>query len=712
MSNRLAAETSPYLRQHADNPVDWWPWSEEALATARREGKPILLSIGYAACHWCHVMAHESFEDEATARLMNALYVNIKVDREERPDIDKVYQLAHQALARRGGGWPLTMFLTADDLVPFFAGTYFPKTPRYNMPAFAQVLQGVRAWHDDKPDEMRAQNGALARFLAEHAQGAVHEGVLDDAPIRAALSRIAQGFDEENGGHRGGPKFPHASEIELLLHVTTDRASEDSFSRHPGTGRDPASLLTQEDAGPRPAPGRRALGNDVQPTGMARLTLACMAERGLTDHLGGGFFRYCVDEHWEIPHFEKMLYDNAQLLPLYARASALFDHAAFGAAATACADWLARDLQAPGGGFWSSYDADSEGEEGRYYVWQADDVRATLDADEYALVVPYYGLDQAPNFEDHAWHLVIRQPLDDIAARLGIDIEEARRRLASANAKLLALRAQRVRPGLDDKILTAWNALAIGGAARAARWMDSAPLLIEAERALDVLHAKLWVDGRLYASHAESRTRFPAYLDDHAFLLDALLALLQVRWRDRDLDWAIALADTLLDRFEDRAGGGFFFTAHDAETLPQRPKPFTDDSLPAGNGIAARALLKLGYLLGETRYLDAAERALRAAWPSLLELPHACCAMLLALDDFLHPPPHLVVRHHDDAVAWHSVVPSGTNPLDAYFIPHDAILPGVLAAMTAADRTTAYLCRGVECQPPITDPALLGAALR
>jgi uncharacterized protein YyaL (SSP411 family) len=245
MSNRLAAETSPYLRQHADNPVDWWPWSEEALATARREGKPILLSIGYAACHWCHVMAHESFEDEATARLMNALYVNIKVDREERPDIDKVYQLAHQALARRGGGWPLTMFLTADDLVPFFAGTYFPKTPRYNMPAFAQVLQGVRAWHDDKPDEMRAQNGALARFLAEHALGAVHEGVLDDAPIRAALSRIAQGFDEENGGHRGGPKFPHASEIELLLHVTTDRASEDSFSRHPGAGRDPASFVRQ-----------------------------------------------------------------------------------------------------------------------------------------------------------------------------------------------------------------------------------------------------------------------------------------------------------------------------------------------------------------------------------------------------------------------------------------------------------------------------------
>jgi uncharacterized protein YyaL (SSP411 family) len=671
MPNRLALETSPYLRQHADNPVDWWPWSDEALASARREGKPILLSIGYAACHWCHVMAHESFEDEATARLMNALYVNIKVDREERPDIDKVYQLAHQALARRGGGWPLTMFLAADDLVPFFAGTYFPKTPRYNMPAFAQVLQGVRAWHDDKPDEMRAQNGALARFLAEHAQAGAHAGVLDDAPLRAALSRIAQGFDEVNGGHRGGPKFPHASEIELLL----------------------------------------SHGDDAR--AMARRTLAAMAERGLADHLGGGFFRYCVDERWEIPHFEKMLYDNAQLLPLYARASAMFDEPAFAAAASACAGWLARDLQAPAGGLWSSYDADSEGEEGRYYVWRADDVRAALDAGEYALVAPYYGLDQRPNFEGHAWHLLVRRPLAELAADLGIDIAEARRRLACANAKLLVLRAQRVRPGLDDKILTAWNALAIGGAARAARWMEAAPLLAEAERALDVLHDKLWLDGRLYASHAAGRTRFPAYLDDHAFLLDALLALLQVRWRAREFDWAIALADALLERFEDRDGGGFFFTAHDAEALPQRPKPFIDESLPAGNGIAARALLKLGHLLGEARYLDAAERSLRAAWASLVDLPHACCAMVSALDEYLQPRTIVVLRADDGEVEhWRSALAhADAGNADRWCIPPAAALPGILARQSHMPGGIAYVCRGTECLPPITDPAVLVAQL-
>ena len=373
MSNRLAVETSPYLRQHADNPVDWWPWCDEALATARRERKPILLSIGYAACHWCHVMAHESFEDEATAALMNALYVNIKVDREERPDIDKVYQLAHQALARRGGGWPLTMFLTADDLVPFYAGTYFPTTPRYGMPAFTQVLRAVRAWHDDKPHELRAQNDALAHFLDEYGHDAAHAGVLDDAPLRGALARIARGFDPDNGGHLGGPKFPHATEI--------------------------AWLLSQ--------------GGEAR--ALARRTLACMAERGLADHLGGGFFRYCVDERWEIPHFEKMLYDNAQLLPQYAHAARLFGEPAFAQAAEACAHWLERELQASEGGFMSSYDADSEGEEGRYYVWQRDEVRALLSDDEFALVEPLYGLDQPANFEGRGWHLVVKRPLDALA---------------------------------------------------------------------------------------------------------------------------------------------------------------------------------------------------------------------------------------------------------------------------------------------------------
>jgi uncharacterized protein YyaL (SSP411 family) len=670
MPNRLAAETSPYLRQHADNPVDWWPWGEAALAAARAANKPILLSIGYAACHWCHVMAHESFEDEATAAVMNALYVNVKVDREERPDLDKIYQLAHQALARRGGGWPLTMFLTPDDLLPFFAGTYFPKTPRHGMPAFVQVLHGVRRWYDEKPDEVRAQNGALAGFLADYGRDAAHAGALDERPIRLALERIAASFDADNGGRVGGPKFPHASEIELLLASGGGDAGE-----------------------------------------MARFTLECMAERGLRDHLGGGFFRYCVDAAWDIPHFEKMLYDNAQLLPLYARAARRGDAAA-AAAAFDAATWLVGEMSARDGGFMSSLDADSEGEEGRFYVWDRDEIRGLLDDEAYALVERRFGLDRPPNFEGRAWHLRAVASLDDVAHALGIDRGEAEARWLRARRDLLRARGARVRPALDDKILTAWNALAIAGAARAARHDEGlAALAAEAERALDLLFARLWRDGRLHASHARGETKFPAYLDDHAFLLDALLAMLTLRWNARDLAWAVALADALLERFEDRAHGGFFFTAHDAEALPQRPKPWLDESLPSGNGVAARALLRLGHLLGEPRYLDAAERTLRAAWPTLSQYAEGCCTLLLALDEFLRPRTHVVLRADEaEAARWREALQRlDDDRADVYRIPPEAAdLPALLAAQAHRPGGVAYVCRGRECLAPASEPERLG----
>ncbi len=675
MDNRLATETSPYLRQHASNPVDWWPWCEAAFDTARRDRKPVLLSIGYAACHWCHVMAHESFEDDATARVMNELYVNIKVDREERPDLDKVYQLAHQSLARRGGGWPLTMFLTADDRLPFFAGTYFPKSPRHGLPSFTQVLHGVRRWHDEKPDDMRAQNASLARFLAEQDADDAHADALDATPIAHALERIAANFDADNGGHLGAPKFPHAGELELLLRQRHDAQSESAAA-------------------------------------MARLTLEHIAARGLDDHVGGGFFRYCVDAEWRIPHFEKMLYDNAQLLPLLAVAGARFDHAGLARATHDCAHWLAHEMIAPGGGFFSSLDADSEGEEGRYYVWQRDEIRARLDADEYAVAEHRFGLDQPPNFEHHAWHLCEVATLDETAAALGITPDTAQSRWRSARAKLAIARAQRPRPALDDKILTAWNALLIAGAARALRVQaDLGELRGPIENALDFLHENLWRDGRLYASHARGETKFPAYLDDHAFLLDALLAMLQLRWNRRDLDWAIALADVLLDHFEDRERGGFWFTAHDAEALPQRPKPWMDESLPSGNGIAARALLALGHLLGDTRYLDAAERTLRAAWPTLSAFPHACCTLLQALDEFLQPRTRIVLRADAaEAARWHESLATWADA-DLYRIPPDAgSLPGILAVQAHHGGGTTWICHGTQCLPPVSDPQGLSGA--
>jgi uncharacterized protein YyaL (SSP411 family) len=447
---------------------------------------------------------------------------------------------------------------------------------------------------------------------------------------------------------------------------------------------------------------------------MARLTLARMAERGLTDHLGGGFFRYCVDERWEIPHFEKMLYDNAQLLPLYSRAAVEFDEPTFADAANACARWISREMTAPHGAFWSSLDADSDGEEGLYYVWQLDEIRNLLSANEFAAAQARFGLDRPPNFEGHAWHLQIAASIEEVAVQTGLAHDEVGLHLATARQKLFEARSLRVRPGLDDKILTAWNALAIAGAARSARRLASRPLLAEAIRALDFLHENVWREGHLYACHAGGNAKFPAYLDDHAFLLDALLAMLQIRWSRRDLDWAIELADALLDRFEDGKDGGFFFTGNDAENLPQRPKPFMDDSLPSGNGVAARALLRLGHLLARTRYLDAAERALRAAWSTLTDVPHACCSMLLALDEFLDPSAHVVVRYREEGATrpWRELLGGHAGAIDAYFIPVGEALSGVLAAQDASSPVVAYLCKGTSCDPPLTSVEAFAAVLQ
>jgi hypothetical protein len=697
MSNRLAAETSPYLLQHATNPVDWWPWSGAALAEARAKDKPILLSIGYSACHWCHVMAHESFEDEATARVMNDLFVNIKVDREERPDLDKIYQLSHQALTQRGGGWPLTVFLAPDDLVPFYAGTYFPKEARYGMPPFGYVLEQVRGFWDSRRAEVRTQTAALHEFLQGYDRAEADSATtLTDAPIRAAVARFEAAFDQTHGGHRGAPKFPHCPEMELLLDLSERRAS----------GQSKAFDLPSPLA-PRPSP-----------LPMVELTLTRMAAGGIHDQIGGGFCRYSVDERWEIPHFEKMLYDNAQLLPLYARCARQFDNERYAAVGRELLAWLVREMVAPtengwGGGFYTALDADSEHEEGKFYVWQSDEVRALLTDEEFAVAQPYFGFDRPANFEHSAWNPIVAQPLDQVAASLGIAVADARTRLGSARRKLFDARSARVRPGLDDKILTSCNALMIGGIARAARYLDAAPLIGLADNALDFLHRTAWRDGRLYAKAGTDSDRFPAYLDDHAFLLDALLECLQCAWSDRDIAWAIQLADALLERFEDREHGGFFFTAHDHEHLPQRPKPWTDESLPCGNGVAARALLRLGHLVGETRYLDAAERTLRAANSTMQQMPQACASLLRALHDFLHPRTHVVIRHRGapEEAAWRAAL-AGSEWIDGYVIP-DRVgdqertpwLPKYVPGGVA------YICQGTHCLAPVEGAPLFALAL-
>jgi uncharacterized protein YyaL (SSP411 family) len=678
--NRLAGETSPYLLQHADNPVDWYPWGPEALERARAEDKPILLSVGYSACHWCHVMAHESFEDATTAALMNELFVNVKVDREERPDLDRIYQTAHQMLTQRGGGWPLTMFLSPHDHRPFFGGTYFPPEPKYGMPAFRELLSRAAQYYREHGEDIRRQGDALVEVFGQLLPAPAAAGAeLSRAPLAAAREALARDFDGRFGGFGGAPKFPHPMNLEYLLRAW--HASADS---------DPP---------------------DLQALYMATLTLTRMAEGGLYDQLGGGFCRYSVDPYWMIPHFEKMLYDNGQLLAVSAQAAVATGEALFRRVTAETADWIRRDMEHPGGGYYATLDADSEGHEGKFYVWTPAEVRGLLDEREYAVFVRRFGLDREANFEGR-WHLHAFEPLAGVAEQAAISETEAEAALDAARGKLLAVRNRRIWPGRDEKILTAWNGLAIGGLAAAARALDREDLVDSAARAVAFLRDHCWRDGRLLAVHKDGRSRFPAYLDDHAFLAWGLLELLQARWHGPWLEWAVELADALLARFEDREAGGFYFTADDHESLILRPKTFGDDATPAGNGVAARVLLRLGWLLAEPRYLDAAERTLRAAWPMLERYPHAHTSLLMALDEFTAPPPLVVVRGDERGIAaWRTELDKLFDPRRAVFaIPAAApSLPAALATKRPAAGVVAYLCRGTTCSPPL---ASLGALLR
>ena len=672
-SNRLARETSPYLRQHAANPVEWYAWGPEALERARREDKPILLSIGYSACHWCHVMAHESFEDPETARLMNELFVNIKVDREERPDLDRIYQIAHQMLAQRGGGWPLTMFLTPEDQKPFFGGTYFPKEPRYGMPAFTELLQRVARYYREQPAEIHKQNAALGEaFESLYPPLPRASQVLTDAPLMKARTLFEDEFDGRFGGFGAAPKFPHPATIERLL-------------RH--------WHATAGDKEP-----------DLQALYMATLTLKRMAEGGLNDQVGGGFSRYSVDQYWMIPHFEKMLYDNGPLLALYAQAAIATGDGFFAHVAADTAAWALREMHSPEGGFYSSLDADSEGHEGKFYVWDKAEIQRALDADQYRLIERRYGLDRSPNFEGR-WHLHAFESLDKIAAREHRSASEVQAVLERARAKLFAVREQRVRPGRDDKILTSWNALMIRGLAVAARALNRPDLAAAAGRALDFVRASLWRDGRLLATYKDGRAHLSAYLDDYAFLADATLELLQCRWRSDELGFAIALTDVVLKHFEDLTSGGFFFTADDHEALMHRSKSFGDDATPSGNGVAVLVLLRLGHLLGEARYLDAAERALRAGWSPLERYPQGHATFLTALEERLHPIEIVIIRGPQaEAERWRDELAVVYAPRRLVFaIPDDAAdLPAALAEKRGGPQAVAYVCRGMTCSAPLT----------
>jgi len=690
MSNRLAQETSPYLLQHADNPVAWHPWDEQALDLARSEQKPILLSIGYSSCHWCHVMAHESFEDEATARVMNAHFVCIKVDREERPDLDKVYQVAHQLLTQQSGGWPLTMFLDPDTQLPFFGGTYFPRTPRFQLPGFTDLLLRINDAFANRRGEFVEHSAKVSEVLSklnpESTQLDVSPGSDDDAKLLAeARAQLGRQHDAREGGFGSAPKFPMPNTTDRLLRhwAFTDRS---------GT-RDRDALE------------------------MVMRTLTKMARGGIFDHLGGGFCRYATDDKWMIPHFEKMLYDNGQLLSLYADVLTIAPDELFEQAVTHTAQWMLREMQHPEGAFYAALDADSEGEEGKYYVWRRKDVQNLLSEDEYLIVETLYGLDKPANFEGR-WNLHRYDSWRSVVERLSLDRDEADVSLSEARAKLLKEREKRVHPGLDDKILSSWNGLAIKGLAKAGVVLKNSSWIEQAQRATDFIRANMWHGGMLFATWKAGSAKYLGYLDDYANLLDGLLALLASNWRDSDARFAIDLGDAVLEHFYDQDNGGFYFTSHTHESLIHRPKPTMDDALPPGNGVIALALAKLGHLFGDSRYLDASANTLRWARTAMEQYPAGHCTLLTALEAELATPTQIIIRGPVSQLApWQAVATYGYAPWrQCYALPYETadVLPAYLPKLVSAEtrqKTVAYLCSGLSCSLPITSPDALKLAL-
>ncbi len=603
MPNRLAQETSPYLLQHADNPVDWYPWGEEALGRARELDRPIFLSIGYSACHWCHVMEHESFENAEIAALMNQHFVCIKVDREERPDLDHIYMAAVQLISGRGG-WPMSVFLTPQ-LEPIYGGTYWPPADRMGMPGFARVLSAVaEAWANRREDVRRQ-----ARELAAHVERICRQEMEECEPspraldsAEAALLRI---FDRQHGGFGGAPKFPHPMDLRLLLRRWRDRPREEVLH-----------AVTH--------------------------TLDKMASGGIYDHLGGGFHRYAVDERWLVPHFEKMLYDNALLAACYAEAWQATRKPLYYRVACETLDYLLRDMAHPAGGFYSSQDADSEGEEGKYYLWTPAQVSAVLGRPAAELFCYVYDVTEHGNFERRNV-LNLPKTVEQCARLRGIEPRELSGELDGMRERLLEARRQRVAPGLDDKLLTNWNGLAIealalaGGAFRNSRYVQAAV------RTADFFLSELRPGGRLLHCYRQGQARFAAYLDDFATLANGLVTLYEATFDERWLAAAVELVDEMLARFQDRDAGGFFFTASDHEPLLARHKDVQDASVPSATGMAATVLVRLARLLNRGDYAAAARNALCACGHLMEQHPAATGQLLLALDLYLAPPCEVVV---------------------------------------------------------------------
>ncbi len=677
MPNRLAQETSPYLQQHANNPVDWYPWGPEALELAAREDKPIFLSIGYSSCHWCHVMERESFEDPAIAEVMNRLFVSIKVDREERPDLDAIYMNAVVAVSG-AGGWPMSVFLTPD-LKPFYGGTYYPPNDRGNFPSFRRVLEATANAYHQRRNEVVASADQIVEHLRHNAAFPGDDEELTPAVLDVAFKRLAPHIDAEWGGFGSNIKFPQPMVHEFILRFG-DRSGE------------PTAQV------------------------MVDLTLDRMMRGGIYDHLGGGFHRYSTDRAWLVPHFEKMLYDNALLVRLYVHAFQAMGRPEYRRVAEETVEFILRDMRDTAGGFYTALDADSEGHEGLFYIWSRAEILERLGQEAGERFCSVYGVTEGGNFEGSNI-LFLPQELAAAAEQLGLPVEELSAELEEGKATLLAAREHRVWPFLDDKVLTGWNALMLGALAEAAAVFDRSDYLAAAEANADFLLTTMRdADGRLLRSYRDGDAKLKGYLEDYAFLADALLSLYEATFEPRWLREAQSLAESMLTLFWDEDVVGFYSTGSDHEELLMRPQDFYDNAIPSGASSAALALLRLGTLTGVPRYAEVANIALRSMRTSVtnqaIGYGHWLCAMDYALST---PKEVVVVGDREDAAtkalleAVHSrYIP---NKVVAGMATEDDPIADELALLEGRGLVgglpTAYVCQNYACQLPVTDPEAL-----
>ncbi|TMA11807.1 MAG: thioredoxin domain-containing protein [Deltaproteobacteria bacterium] len=669
-ANRLIHETSPYLLQHAHNPVDWYPWGEEAFDKAKEENKPILLSIGYSACHWCHVMEKESFESEAIAALMNEHFVNIKVDREERPDLDEIYMNAVQMLTGRGG-WPMTVFLTPERK-PFFGGTYFPPEDRHGMPGFPKILQAVAQAYRDRPQDVQKsveQILAALNRLTEISESA--EPFSPDA-IQKAADQLSPAYDPDYGGFGRAPKFPNAGVFDLFLRCY--RSSKE----------------------------RRYLE-------MVTHTLTKMAEGGIYDHLGGGFHRYSVDEKWLVPHFEKMLYDNAQLIRIYVDVFRITQDPIFRRVVEETLTYLLREMLHSEGGFYSTQDADSEGEEGRFFVWEYDEVIKILGEETGEIFSRIYDVSELGNFEGKNILHPILQP-EQAAKFFGKEIKEIENLIAEAKAKLLQEREKRVKPFRDEKILTSWNGLMLSGLAEAYKTIGEERYRKAAEKTVEFIFAQMFREGYLLHTYRDGQAKLYGYLDDYAFLAGGLLDLYEATFDRSLLKRAVQLTETMINEFWDDVEGGFFYTGKSHEQLISRTKPAFDASVPSGNSIATQILLRIYHYTGEENYLRRAERTLRIYYNAMMQQPFGFAHMFGALDFYLQKPKEIVVVGEKEKLAtWelikklHSLyVPNKTLKLVEPGEPLGKVSPILEGKTQLNGKPTVYVCQNFTCSLPMT----------